>query len=1017
MHRIRWVRQSSAQEPTPRKGRVASLARTLRETFRAESTQPLTELRPVADPPLAPRDEAIFLLHTAAEVEHALMVQYLYACYSLGGPQVPADKKALVEQWQTTLLAIAREEMAHLLTVLNVLRLLGGSLNLEREDYPFRSDFYPFHFQLEPLSKNALAKYVLAEMPAGLQGAELDEIRGRANEANLDQELNRVGALYRQIIEILSRLDEEDINTEALSLAAAPEEWTHGLPGLLVQRPENLGEAQEALRAIAEQGEGPTEQGAAAGVTSHFNRFLDIYRQFPEGGWSAVRRVPRDPSTSAEPLPTRDEEAGRITAPRTRAWAQLANLHYRRLLMALAHSLRLAPQQEGGAASPRQVVTQWAFQGMHNLARLAQLLVTLPLNSAEESPVAALPFELPYSLTLPDLEADRWRLHRDLLQSSEELLVQLASGASEEEQALLASLREQDGAAATWLGGQLGPRPITGIQALYILPPLVIARFGSSPSPMDNYETEIRDVTGFRELVPAPTLQVDPEQGSIIAETTPPTVRFRDGEGRIRPIAPFLEVWAHFEKEEGLVPLTLEHLRQLGLTPSSLQWRVTAANLKAFRRTGAEGDRVVADTGPFNDHAARPLPGTAPNFKPGKSIPFGTVQFIRPTEAFPEIRLRFVPAAGNVYGPNASDPLVVDDVYDSTRGGWDDHWDGDPNAPLVTFPAGTYQGKNHPQTQRYISDGYFDDTCDGIVEVALEVGGRTLRSAARFCSGVPDFAPDSLHVRTLADDLEQAALGPESSGSASPEEVADVVRRALETVRLMNTAAMNADQGIGGTATNATNQAQHEATEYGRAFEPVYGQGAAPYFSVLRRHEALAESWSTGRLPIPEDLLRSYDEAADFSDAARRKMPALMRGSDTLELTLTRRQIAKLRRAAADTQTPKPPEEAMVELIRFFQGMAPLHTHIPTGEDTFVSQLFADPPTLLAYLRRASAKGPLAGAELNRPLVVPGDPEASAFVRLLRRVDHPMHGPFSRVVPGTAKTGLQLVIDWIASLA
>src|SRR4051812_20360599 len=37
---------------------------------------------PTHDPPLAPRDEASFLLHVAAEIEHALMVQYLYAAYS-----------------------------------------------------------------------------------------------------------------------------------------------------------------------------------------------------------------------------------------------------------------------------------------------------------------------------------------------------------------------------------------------------------------------------------------------------------------------------------------------------------------------------------------------------------------------------------------------------------------------------------------------------------------------------------------------------------------------------------------------------------------------------------------------------------------------------------------------------------------------------------------------------------------------------------------------------------------------
>ena len=94
------------------------------------------------------------------------------------------------------------------------------------------------------------------------------------------------------------------------------------------------------------------------------------------------------------------------------------------------------------------------------------------------------------------------------------------------------------------------------------------------------------------------------------------------------------------------------------------------ANIKAFRRTGDPNDRVDAVVDWFSDHAAKPITGTCPNFKTGKSIVFGTVQFIDPTSAgFPEIRLRFTPPAGKVFGPKPppGDPNVVDDVYDGTR--------------------------------------------------------------------------------------------------------------------------------------------------------------------------------------------------------------------------------------------------------------------------------------------------------------------------------------------------------------
>src|SRR6478609_9951424 len=109
---------------------------------------------PVHDTPLAPRDEAVFLLHTGAEIEHALLVQYLYAAYSLKpAKEVDEEHAPLVRAWRKTLLGIAREEMGHLITVQNLLRLLGGPIILDREDYPFRSHLYPFHFRLEPLSR------------------------------------------------------------------------------------------------------------------------------------------------------------------------------------------------------------------------------------------------------------------------------------------------------------------------------------------------------------------------------------------------------------------------------------------------------------------------------------------------------------------------------------------------------------------------------------------------------------------------------------------------------------------------------------------------------------------------------------------------------------------------------------------------------------------------------------------------------------------------------------------------
>ena len=86
--------------------------------------------------------------------------------------------------------------------------------------------------------------------------------------------------------------------------------------------------------------------------------------------------------------------------------------------------------------------------------------------------------------------------------------------------------------------------PITDIKEIRILPSLAVGRFGSSPDPMDNYEVQLdaNDLTGFQKLVPAETLTVDRATGEITESVTPAApVKFRDENGRIRPVAPFFE--------------------------------------------------------------------------------------------------------------------------------------------------------------------------------------------------------------------------------------------------------------------------------------------------------------------------------------------------------------------------------------------------------------------------------------------------------------------------------------------
>jgi hypothetical protein len=401
-------------------------------------------------------DWVVFLLHTAAEIEHALMVQYLYAAYSLAesnfrGPNVPPDAQRLVSGWRRTILGIAREEMGHLLTVQNLLRFVGGTLNFDREDFPFHT-LYPFRFQLEPLAKPSLAKYVAAEMPENpAQPAELmREIVQRATGSASGLTVNRVGPLYVELATVFAdhtRLADSDLSPEtADSFQAKQDDW-FGSSIVIVRELRSRDDAVNALVEIGEQGEGlwePTSDTAP----SHFDRFIRIYQEYPETDeaigpvdWIPTRPVPTNPNTLVSPSSDALLERGRITHPLTRLWAQLSNVRYRMLLLSLAHALYLeGPMEVSGATTMRGHLRNWTFIEMRGellagLKGVSRKLVQLPLKEevSSQEQAGALPFELPYTLALPDRDPDRWRLHLALITSARSLIEQIESASGRDD--------------------------------------------------------------------------------------------------------------------------------------------------------------------------------------------------------------------------------------------------------------------------------------------------------------------------------------------------------------------------------------------------------------------------------------------------------------------------------------------------------------------------------------------------------------------------------------------------------
>ena len=65
---------------------------------------------------------------------------------------------------------------------------------------------------------------------------------------------------------------------------------------------------------------------------------------------------------------------------------------------------------------------------------------------------------MPYTLDLPVEEADRWRLHAELLVAAGHLCEALTPQAPRDGQAYLAGLRELDRQSLAWIGAMLAGR-------------------------------------------------------------------------------------------------------------------------------------------------------------------------------------------------------------------------------------------------------------------------------------------------------------------------------------------------------------------------------------------------------------------------------------------------------------------------------------------------------------------------------------------------------------------------------
>ena len=235
------------------------------------------------------RKELTYLLSQAAELEHSLMAQYLFAAFSLrseAGPGLSDEQLEAAERWRSVILAISAEEMLHWALVQNLLTAVGSAPYVSRPHMPHQAKGYPPGIQLRllPFGDAALQHFVYLERPEGMDMSDgegfvasgpepepmaPDELQPRG------QHFTTQGYLYRAIEEgivgLADRMGERRLFIGPhFHQTDAPHVWPELVPIT------DVSSARHTIERIVEQGEGARGDWD----TAHYGRFLAVVNEY-----------------------------------------------------------------------------------------------------------------------------------------------------------------------------------------------------------------------------------------------------------------------------------------------------------------------------------------------------------------------------------------------------------------------------------------------------------------------------------------------------------------------------------------------------------------------------------------------------------------------------------------------------------------------------------------------------------------------------------------------------------------
>ena len=456
------------------------------------------------------REQLLYLLGEAAEVEHAACCIYLYAAFTLRaepGDGLTAAQVPAVAAWKRTINQIALQEMIHLALVNNLLAALGGAPRLGRHNLPQRSPYAPeIRLTLAPFSEQTLRRFLYIERPEGMDissiAGELDHDRPAPPVPTgplvlpAPQAFSSVGQLYRGIEwglrGLVDRYGEERVFVGSPNAQASTRYFRvpERMPELIPVT--GLASAVQAIQTIVEEGE-----GARGGwQRAHFGRFLEIleaYRALAAADPSfapahpAVTnpyvRVPRDLlglATASGPAAPDDPRGVHLIQDRyTATVSDLFNACYGAMLQLLYRFFQHTEETD----EELEMLGQTSVLMMLQVIRpLGELLTRLPVGPRAPGWTAGPSFMLTSATPVTPHKPAAWSILGERLRELAEVCGGLTAGAPE----VLAEVGERLAAFA----GPLLPPDATGRRPEADVPALAVDPPSGDPAP--SFDRDIR---------------------------------------------------------------------------------------------------------------------------------------------------------------------------------------------------------------------------------------------------------------------------------------------------------------------------------------------------------------------------------------------------------------------------------------------------------------------------------------------------------------------------------------------